>query len=187
LLFYSGGFDRHRGLDTVIKAMNRIHSVNQKVKLHLVGTGKTEFELKEMVQSLNLNNVVFHGWQNERAIPSFIEASDIGIVPHLKNEHTDFTIPHKLFHYLFKRKAVIVSDCNPLKRLVNEMQAGIVFKSGDEQDLSEKILRIVNDPDQRNQMAKNGYRSIIQKYNWQVSASELKRLYATRFMNTGDK
>jgi len=187
LLFYSGGFDRHRGLETVIKAMKRFQIVNQKIKLHLVGAGKTEVALKEMVQSLNLNNVIFHGWQNERAIPSFIEACDIGIIPHLKNDHTDFTIPHKLFQYLFKQKAVIVSDCNPLKRLVNEMQAGLVFNSGDDKDLSEKILCIVNDPDQRNQMAKKGYRSIIQKYNWQTSASELKCLYAAKFKNTGDK
>ncbi len=177
LLIYSGGFDRHRGLETVINAMQHIQSINENIKLHLVGSGKTETELKELVNKLNLENVTFHGWQKERTIPSFIEACDIGIVPHLKNNHTDFTIPHKLFQYLFKRKAVIVSDCNPLKRLVNKMQAGLVFKSGDDKDLSEKILTLANSPDLRNQMAEKGYNSIIQKYNWQTSALELNRLY----------
>lgn len=177
LLFYSGGFDRHRGLETVIKAMRRIQSVDQKIKLHLVGTGKTEIALKAMVQRLNLDNVVFHGWQNERAIPSFIEACDIGIVPHLKNEHTDFTIPHKLFQYLFKRKVVIVSDCNPLKRLVDEMQAGVVFESGNDGDLAKKIIKLAESPELRKQLAENGYYSIIQKYNWQTSATQLMKLY----------
>lgn len=177
LLFYSGGFDRHRGLETVIKAMSLIQSKNQNVKLNLVGSGRTEQALKDLTMTLKLKNVIFHGWQPERAIPSFIEACDIGIVPHLKNEHTDFTIPHKLFQYLYKRKPVIVSNCNPLKRLINEMQAGLLFESGDEKDFSEKVLILVNDPTRRNQLAGNGYKSIIQKYNWQICADELARLY----------
>jgi glycosyltransferase involved in cell wall biosynthesis len=179
LLFYSGGFDHHRGLRTIIHAMNRLKFLNPNIKLHLVGRGKTEKNLKELVNKLDLLNVIFHGWQEERAIPSFIEACDIGIVPHLKNEHTDFTIPHKLFQYLFKQKPVIVSDCNPLKRLVEEMEAGLVFNSGDDRDLSEKILTLVNHQDLRNQMSWKGYNAVITKYNWKTSASELKRLYNT--------
>jgi len=176
-LFYSGGFDRHRGLETLIHAMKHIQPINPKIKLHLVGSGRTESDLREKVDRLNLNNVTFHGWQQERAIPSFIEAIDIGIVPHLKNAHTDSTIPHKLFQYLYKQKPVVVSNCNPLKRLVEEMHSGLVFESCNDKDLAEKILSLVENPELQLIMSKNGYDSIIKKYNWKTSGEELKKLY----------
>ena len=176
-LFYSGGFDAHRGLDTLIKAMKIVQSENPQIRLHLIGGGRTEPELKNIALQNKINNVKFYGWQPDRKLPSFMETCDIGIVPHKKNEQTNNTIPHKLFQYLWKQKPVIVSDCKPLKRLVKEMECGLVFKSGDENDLANKIITLAQNKSIRKQMGKNGYKFIIEKYNWNISEQELLKLY----------
>ena len=182
-LLYSGGFDAHRALDTLVKAMKYIQDDKFNIILHLVGSGRTEPELKKLASDLKLNNVIFHGWQNEKAIPSFIELSDIGIVPHLKNDQTDYTIPHKLFQYSYKHKPLIVSDCKPLKRLVTEMNSGLIFRSGNELELSQKIIELASNQILREKLAKNGHDSIINKYNWDTSAVQLVSLYNNLLKN----
>ena len=50
--------------------------------------------------------------------------------PHEDFEHTQTTVPHKLFQYMMGRKTVLVSDCAPLKRIIGDNEAGYVFKAG---------------------------------------------------------
>jgi len=176
-LFYSGGFDAHRGLDTLIKAMKIVQPKNPRIQLHLIGGGRTEQELKNLALQEKITNVKFYGLQPDRKLPSFMETCDIGIVPHKKNEQTDNTIPHKLFQYLWKQKPVIVSDCKPLKRLVEEMECGLIFKSGDEKDLADKIISLVEKKKTMKQMGKNGNKFILEKYNWKRSERKLIELY----------
>ncbi|MFZ5516983.1 MAG: glycosyltransferase family 4 protein [Candidatus Zhuqueibacterota bacterium] len=176
-LIYSGGFDLHRGLETLLDAMKILQSDQPNLRLHLVGSGRTESQLREKASAEQIRNVEFHGWQKEHAIPSFIGQCDIGVIPHLKNEQNDFTIPHKLFHYMYKRKPLLVSDCAPLQRIVRKSQAGLIFRSGDPEDLAAKLVQLSSDPQRREEFGRNGYDAIIREYNWERSADQLLHLY----------
>lgn len=176
-LIYSGGFDLHRGLETLLEAMKIIQTQQANIRLHLVGAGRTEVSLREKAGSEHIHNVEFYGWQKERAIPSFIVKCDIGVIPHLKNEQTDFTIPHKLFHYMYKRKPVLVSDCAPLKRIVKKSNAGLVFQSGNAEDLADKIMQLAQNSEQRKLFGENGHNAIMREFNWEKSAEQLIQLY----------
>jgi len=176
-LIYSGGFDLHRGLETLLDAMKIIQLEQPNVRLHLVGSGRTEVQLRKKASAERIHNVVFHGWQKEQAIPSFIEQCDIGVIPHLKNDQNDFTIPHKLFHYMYKRKPVLVSDCAPLQRIVRQSQAGVIFRSGDPHDLAAQLIQLVREPRLREKLGRNGYGAIFREYNWERSAAQLLQLY----------
>ncbi len=176
-LIYSGGFDLHRGLETLLDGMKIIQTRQENIRLHLAGAGRTEASLREKANSEHIHNVELYGWQKERAIPSFIEKCDIGVIPHLKNEQTDFTIPHKLFHYMYKRKPVLVSDCAPLKRIVKKSNAGLVFQSGNPEDLADKIMQLAKNSEQRKVYGVNGHNAILREFNWEKSAEQLIQLY----------
>ena len=82
-----------------------------------------------MAQELSVSNyVVFEGFQPQEKIPSYIIASSIGLIPHLKTAHTDNTIPHKLFHYMLMNKPVVAANCNPIERILNESNAGLIYR-----------------------------------------------------------
>jgi len=100
------------------------------------------------------------------------------IIPHVSNEHTETTIPHKLFQYMYMRKPVVVSDCRPLQRIVMETNSGAVFKSGDEFDFARVILQLFENDLLRKQMGENGNRAVIGKYNWENSSRSLIGLYS---------
>ena len=175
IVSYVGGFGPHRGLDTAIQAMNLVSEKISNVRLLLVGGKANEKELRNLTDKLNLQNrVIFTGWQPAEILPTYIYLSNICLVPHHKNPHTDSTIPHKLFQYMLMKKPVVVSNCKPLERIINETRAGLVFKDGNPQDLAEKIIQIYKNPDQ---YGENGYRAILEKYNWENEGKKLIALY----------
>jgi len=176
-LIYVGGFDAHRGLETLVVAMKIIQSNNDNIALHLIGSGSTEAKLKKIVQKKNISKVIFHGWQQDKKLPSYLSTCDIGIVPHLKNSQTDYTIPHKLFQYMYYGKPVIVSNCRPLNRIITETKSGLIFESGNARELATAIKKLAENKKLRINMGQRGRKAVINKYHWKIASRELFRLY----------
>ncbi len=178
-LLYIGGFGPHRGIDTTVCAMERLKEYP--IELLLVGKGNRDYELhlKKMLNEKNLNkSVQLCGWQPFDRVYSYMRAASVGLVPHNSNEHTDNTIPHKLFQYMMARIPVIVSDCPPLKRTVEEIGAGLVFRADDPTDLSSKILLLFNDQKKCTQMGNIGYRETVEgMHNWEYESKSLLEAY----------
>jgi glycosyltransferase involved in cell wall biosynthesis len=126
LLYYAGGINYHRGLQNVILALYATR--NKHLKFWILGDGSYKNELVRLVNQLSLSDrVIFQGYQPFRKVMEMLLESDFAVIPHLKTEHTDSTIPHKLFQYMYAGKPVIASDCLPIKRIIEETGAGIVL------------------------------------------------------------
>jgi glycosyltransferase involved in cell wall biosynthesis len=175
---YIGGFDHHRGLSSVIEAVPAVIQEIPNFLLILVGSGKNLDELRNLAQKLKItNHIAFEGFQSPQKLPSYIKASSVCLIPHLKTAHTDNTIPHKLFHYMLLEKPVIATNCNPLERILNETHAGLVYASENASDLAEKIIYLNKKPDLMEEMGTNGKGAVFDKYNWDNTAGNLINLY----------
>lgn len=165
-LIYVGLLNPSRGLDTTIKAVSKYVKKNPNFEFTIVGRGKAERELKELVETLNLTDYVsFLGWVDNTEVPRLISEADIGIVPHHKCSHWDNTIPNKLFDYMASEKAVIVSNVDPMARIVEEVNCGLVYRDYDEEGLS-KVIDALSEVEVRQSKADAGRKAIINKYNW---------------------
>ena len=98
-----------------------------------------------------------------------MERADVGLVPHVKSPHTDSTIPHKLFQYMWRKLPVIVSNCSPLERIVKEAKCGYVYPSGDHVALSAQIKNLYKNSDLRMNFGMSGHLSVKDKYNWGIA------------------
>lgn len=177
-LIYVGGFDIHRGLESVINAVPLMIKKISEFKLVLVGDGANLNSLKELSQKLKIENYIsFEGWQHHLKLPSYIKAANVCLIPHLKTQHTDNTIPHKLFHYMLLKKPVLASNCKPIERILKDANAGEIYKSSDSNDLAEKTITIFNNENLLKQYGENGYKAVIEKYNWNETSKNLINLY----------
>lgn len=176
---YIGGGGRHRGLDTAIESLSYLRESIPEVKLLLVGIGQMEREgYRKLAETHGVEkHLEMIGWQPFHKVPSYIEASDIGLVPHLQNPHTDATVPHKLFQYMLMSKPVVVSDCRPLKRIVEETGSGLVFHSGDSRDLAKQIKILFDHPRLRSDYGLRGCTAAAHRYNWEIEGRKLSGLY----------
>ena len=175
---YIGGFDIHRGLESVIKAMPEVIKECLNIKLVLVGKGKNLKALVRLSQNLEVEKyILFEGWQPPSKLPIYIKASDICLIPHLKTVHTDNTIPHKLFHYMLLEKPVVATNCNPIERIINEIKCGLVYESNDSNGLAERITKLYKNSKLRKEFGLNGKKGVIEKYNWENTSKNLIKLY----------
>jgi len=178
---YVGGFGPHRGLDTAIKAMPSICRKIPEATLFLIGKGSVDVEekLKEIARKNSIeNNVKFVGYVPFKEVVGIMKESSVNIIPHKKNEHTDNTIPHKIFQIMMSKSLLLVSSCKPLKRIVDKYDAGIVFKADDAHDFSRKIIDIYTNYNSLKVKAENGYNAVMkQNENWENESLKLIKIY----------
>ena len=180
VITYIGGFASHRGLDTVIRAMPAARERAPEARLLLVGDRNESYRryLAGLAADSGCGDAVeMTGWQPFEKIWSYIEASDVCLVPHARNPHTDTTIPHKIFQYMMLGKPVLVSDCPPMARVMTDSGGGLVFRHDDPADFAEKVERLHGDADLRTKVSAAGREAFLDRYNWEATSGELIRLY----------
>ncbi len=180
-LSYVGGFAPHRGLDTVIRALPLIEKEIEGLKLILVGGRNPAYRdyLQRLAESLGCSALVeMTGWLPFEKIWSYIEAGDVCLVPHARNPHTDTTIPHKVFQYMMLGKPVVVSDCPPLRRVVEESGGGLWYRYDRPEELAERIIRLYRDNDLVKRISQDGKQAFASRFNWDATSGELKELYS---------
>lgn len=178
VISYIGTFGPHRGLDTAINAMPIISEKISNAKLLIVGKGSNEKELKDLSKNLGIEDkVIFTGWIELRNVPSYLTLSNVCLVTPQASGHTNTTIPHKLFHYMYMKKPVIVTDAKPLKRIIEETNCGVVVPSGSSTKMGEAAIRLYENKDYAKMLGENGEKAVKEKYNWKNEGKKLVALY----------
>jgi len=174
-LFYAGGINRHRGLQTIIPALKHLH---KKVRLFILGDGSFVEELKSLSKQNDVSNqVIFMGWQPFDKMNELMGKADICLIPHVKSDHTDNTIPHKLFQYMYAKKPVIASDCKPIERIIRQYDSGKIYAWQDTAAFVTIIKSIMNDKQKLKSMGENGHQAVVENYLWKYDAEKLQNIY----------
>lgn len=181
LITYIGSFGAHRGLETAIRAMPRIIENVPEAQLLIVGSAGEERYGQDLMALCKEHDVqehvTFTGWVDFERVPSYIVSSDICFVIHDSTPHTNTTIPHKLFQYMALRRPVIVTDVEPLQRVVKDADAGLVIPAGDHEAMAEAVRKLRQHPRYMDKLGENGRHAVEDTYNWAGEARKLRRLY----------
>jgi len=106
--------------------------------------------------------------------------TDVNVIPHQSNGHTNNTVPHKLFQGMMAGKPLLVSTCAPLKRITEKCGSGLVFQASDPKDFAEKVNALYSNKNLRDQLGTNGIQATINgDLNWETTQHILIDLYTT--------
>lgn len=173
-LYYAGGITCHRGLQTVIEAISLVNDRIPDIRLRITGSGKYKESLRDLVKKKDLStHVEFTGHLTLEEVAYNLALADAALIPHLKSSHTDSTIPHKIFQYMYANKPIIASNCVPVERIISETKSGVIFKSGSVEDLAEKLMALY----EKRITVLPARQWVEEKYNWNVDARTLVSLY----------
>lgn len=174
-LFYAGGINRHRGLQAIIPGLEKL---DEKVRLFILGEGSFVEDLKAIAQKCNVENrVIFWGWQPFSKMNELMGKADACLIPHVKSNHTDSTIPHKLFQYMYAKKPVIASNCVPIERIINKHSCGRIYSWNDTSAFVSIIESIFFEKNKLEEMGVNGYKAVMKNYLWKYDAEKLQYIY----------
>jgi len=178
-LIYGGGIHLHRGIQTVLQALPELRKHYPKLRFLIAGSGNFQDALEIMVQELGLaGNVQFLGWVSQKEMIALMHQSDYAVIPHMKSPHSDATIPHKLFQYIFAGLPVIASNCEPLERILEETNMGVTFTHSDPKSFAEAFHHLYRNIDFHKGIYDRGQYWVREKYNWKQNAEVLLNLYA---------
>jgi glycosyltransferase involved in cell wall biosynthesis len=179
-MLYVGAVNYHRGLQYVIQALAILKAKQIKVHFDLVGGGSYLSNLESLADELQVRDMItFHGFKLFTEICNLYESAHVALIPHVKSGHTDNTIPHKIFQYMYAEIPMVVSNCDPLVRIMNETESGLSYHYDHPEELATIIADFYEHPDKLDNYIKHGRQAVIDKYNWEVDGKKLVDFYAS--------
>jgi glycosyltransferase involved in cell wall biosynthesis len=163
--------DQIKGQDVAIRALGHIRRSRSDVKLLLIGNGSFSSSPKgglghskgrtwkdtlvQLVRELHLEDrVIFAGYKDGDAVRAAYAIADVCLVPSRIEGFGLITIESWLY-----KKPVIVSNGAGSSELVIDGSNGYAFKSGDDEQLAEKILQTLSNSETASKMGEKGYDS----------------------------
>lgn len=132
-LLFAGNIGKAQNLDCLVNAVSILEpEYKNEIIIDLVGDGSYLEELKQMINSLNLNQIfIFHGRKNINELREYYELADAFILTLEGNSLIGNTIPSKLQSYMGAGKYILASINGETANLINKVDCGKVCSAGD--------------------------------------------------------
>lgn len=145
-IFYAGGMDILRGIDTAIIALTKIRKEIPNVKLLLGGKIINPYDPFKTAAIHNVTaNMEFKGWIEEEELPSYIVSSNICFfTPPATRDEINKTIATKIYQYAIMNRPIIVSDAKMMKDFVEQNNLGISIESENSEQFADAVIKIYN-------------------------------------------
>lgn len=150
-LVYAGALTPIYELEVCLEALAQLRKARAQlaVRLDIYGRGDAEAALRARAETLGLGDRVrFHGRIPLEAVPPAIAASDVGLAPTREDPFTRLSLSTKLLEYAALEKPVIASRLPTVERYFPADTVS-TYRSGDPGDLAAALLRLVDDPEER--------------------------------------
>lgn len=175
-LFFYGRITDEKGIRTLINVARKLNSFQFKI----AGTGP----LMEELQSINLPNVEFVGFQTGEALQDLIKNASFVITPSEGIENNPLTI---IESYTYG-KPCIASKIGGIPEIVMENETGFLFETKSEDDLSEKILLAQSlSDDEYMRLSRNARNFADQNFNPQIYYQKLIDMYKELILQKKNK
>ena len=168
---YFGRLIEEKGVDLLIKSFMKISDRFPKCKLKIVGHGPQKKNLEELAW-LN-KQIEFLGEKKGMALEKMIVNAYSVIVPSIWPEN----LPYTVLESLVLARPVIAAKIGGLPEIVKHNKTGLLFKPGDQNDLSEKMTWAFKNMKTMNQMGKMGQKEVLEKYNAEKHYKRLIKTY----------
>lgn len=181
LLCYSGQFYGWKGISTLLHAMKWVEGA--RLRLYGGGYSTVKDDLREMQSIIDENDlsskVELCGFLPPSRIPEAISGCSIGVLPLPDNIIGNrCNSPLKLFDYLANGLAVVASNLQTIREIVQHGKNGHLVPPGSPEKLAEGINRLLKDTAYRDSIAAAGFET-ARNYSWERRGTHLSQFLET--------
>lgn len=154
--------DPVKGLKFSINAIAKIASNLPHIRFAIIGSGRSEEQLKNHVNALGLNeNVFLPGFRSD--IVDCLEAFDIFVLPSLAENHSI-----ALLEAMRAAKAIVATDVGGNTESVRHEKEGLIVPPADSDALADALGRFVADEKLRKTLGDNARRRFVTHFTVDV-------------------
>jgi len=168
-LLYFGRLSAEKGVDDLLRSMQQV----PQMRLVIAGDGPQRVELQELAVSLGLSNVKFVGQVGPAERDSLIAQSQFTVLP----SHAYETLGKTILESYAEGRAVVASDLGSRRELVQEGETGLLYRTGDVDQLAEAIRALGSRPALAEKMGRAGWETLRQRHTPEGHYRKLMSLY----------
>lgn len=143
-LLFSGTLSKSTGVFRAIKLAEKLHKVDSRTSLTIIGHCSLRDELAQIKQAIHLkNHIQLIGGDHLVPHAQIIDAvgqSDAGIIAYEVTPATENSVPTKLYEYAANRLPILLYKQTPWRFMVDNWEAGVEF---DDTTEGEKLLATI--------------------------------------------
>jgi glycosyltransferase involved in cell wall biosynthesis len=162
-IVYFGRLSHEKGLWTLLEASRSLKhdNIGRNIEIKIIGDGPIRDELKELVKADGINNVRFLGYLQGKELYQEINKSSVVVLTTECYENN----PVSVLEAFALSKPVVGARIGGIPELVKDGETGITFEPGNPNDLSSKILHMINNPVKADEMGKNARELVELEFN----------------------
>jgi len=179
LVAYLGVMGPQDGVDLALRAAHSIvHEQGRTdVSFLLMGTGDCHHDLVALRGELGLDEYVeMPGRVPDDFVATALSTADLGLCPDPKNPLNDLSTMNKTMEYMSFGIPVVAFDLRETR--VSAGAAAAYASPNDVSDLACTIVRLLDDPERRAQMARLGRERVVRELEWEHQRGAYLRVYA---------
>lgn len=172
-LLFVGRLDPRKGLQYLLAAMPEVvKRTNGRARLLVVGDSYLRPRFEASLAPSVRRSVTFLGHVPIADLPRWYATGDIFVSPASGNESFGIV----LVEAMAAGRPVVCSDIPGYRCVVQPEKNGVVFEPGNVEALAEAIVKLVNDPERRAQLATRG-RQRAQEFAWPRVTDQIEAVY----------
>jgi glycosyltransferase involved in cell wall biosynthesis len=141
ILGFVGRIHEEKGLDTLVKALaaTPAHSI-----LAILGHGPYRSQLEDLIKQLQLQKrVCWLPWVHSDEVVAYMNAFDVLVLPSRTRPNWKEQFGRVLIEAMACETCVVGSDSGEIPNTIGD--AGLIFHEGDQQQLADRLLQLIND------------------------------------------
>jgi glycosyltransferase involved in cell wall biosynthesis len=182
LVGYVGVMGKQEGIDHLLRAVEYIvKEMNRTdVQFGLVGGGTELEEMKALAAELEVDEfVTFTGRVPDQQLLEMLNTAEVCVNPDLANEMNDKSTMNKIMEYMALGKPIVQYDLKEGR--FSAQEASLYAAKNDPIDMAQKIMNLLDDPEARDRMGRQGQRRVREELAWSYEAPKLLEAYDAIF------
>jgi glycosyltransferase involved in cell wall biosynthesis len=155
-LLYFGRLSPEKGVADLLHAMQRLPNI----RLIIAGEGPERGKLEQLAAELGLANVEFAGQMRGDELDRAIAHSRFTVLP----SHAYETLGKTILESYAQARAVVATDLGSRRELVHEGKTGLLYTTGDVEQLASAIQFLSSQPELADKMGLAGREQMRQNY-----------------------
>ncbi len=175
LIVYAGIHGIAQGLETALYAADRLRA-NPRIHFLFIGEGPCKADLLALKAQLDLPNATMLEARPREAMPAYLSAADVALVPLRRLELFKGALPSKMFDAWACACPVLMSIEGEARAVLERAQGGVFFPPEDVAALVSTITELADAPAAYRRMGENGRQFVAAHYSRQAQARALATL-----------
>jgi glycosyltransferase involved in cell wall biosynthesis len=167
-----------KGFDVLIRALPVVLQADSRIRLLIGGDGPQREDLMRLATDLGMSDYVhLPGAIPWDRVPNFLAIGDLFILPSVRDLAGNMDgLPNVLMEALALGKPVVASQLGGVPLVVKDGENGLLCAPGDPRALAVAIIRLLNDPAQRERLGRTARAVVEQDLTWAKVVQRLGRL-----------